>query len=103
MSCPGTVVEDLKEGLSEITIMTSMINRFRNFAKMSLKGTVSKVDLKAVAEKIVKLLDESAWRAKVTLQVEGMDKLPLIYLCERIVYPPVNPSACKRCQILWAV
>jgi len=83
MSCPGTVVEDLKEGLSEITIMASMINRFRNFAKMSLKRTVSKVDLKAVAEKIVKLLDESAWRAKVTLQVEGMDKLPHIYSCER--------------------
>jgi PAS domain S-box-containing protein len=82
-SCPDTVVEDLKEDLSEITIMTSMINRFRNFAKMSLKSTVSKVDLKAVAERIVELLDESAWRAKVTLQVEGMDKLPPIYSCAR--------------------
>jgi len=83
MSCPGSVVENLKEGLSEITIMTSMINRFRNFAKMSLKSTVSKVDLKAVAERIVELLDESAWRAKVTLQIEEMDKLPPIYSCVR--------------------
>jgi len=83
MSCPGSVVENLKEGLSEITIMTSMINRFRNFAKMSLKRTVSKVDLKAVADRIANLLDESAWRAKVTLQVEGMDKLPTIYSCVR--------------------
>jgi signal transduction histidine kinase len=83
VSCPDTVVEDLKEGLSKISNMTSMVNRFRNFARISTKITVSKVDLKAVAERIVKLLDESAWRAKVTIRVEGMDKLPPIYTCER--------------------
>ncbi len=83
MSCPGTVIEDLKEGLSEISSVTSIIDRFRNFARMSLKGIVDKVDLKVVAERIVKLSDESAWRAKVNLQVEGMDKLPLIYSYER--------------------
>jgi len=82
-SCPDTVVEDLKEGLSEVSSMTSMVNRFRNFARISIKRTVSKVDLKAVAERIANLLDESAWRAKVTLQVEGMDKLPHIYSCVR--------------------
>jgi len=83
MSCPDTVVEDLKEGLSEVSTMTSMVDRFRNFARMSTKRTVSEVDFKAVAERIVNLLDEGAWRAKVTLQVEGMDKLPLIYSYER--------------------
>jgi PAS domain S-box-containing protein len=82
-SCPDTVVEDLKEGLSEISGLISIIDRFRNFARISSERTVSKVDLKAVAERIVKLLDESAWRAKVTLQVDGMDKLPPIYSCER--------------------
>ncbi len=82
-SCPDTVVEDLKEGLSEISSMTSMVNRFRHFARMSTKRTISEVDFKAVTERIVNLLDESAWRAKVTLQVEGMDKLPLIYSYER--------------------
>ncbi len=82
-SCPDTVVKDLKEGLSEVSSMTSMVNRFRNFARISIKRTVSKVDLKAVAERIANLLDESAWRAKVTLQVEGMDKLPTIYSCVR--------------------
>ncbi len=82
-SCPDTVVEDLKEGLSEVSSITLMVDRFRNFARMSAKRAVSEVDFKAVAERIVKLLDESAWRAKVTLQVEGMDKLPLIYSYER--------------------
>jgi len=83
MSCPGTVVEDLKEGLSEVSTMTSMVDRFRNFAKMSSTRTVSEVDLKAITERIVELLDENSWRAKVTLKVEGMDKLPLIYSYER--------------------
>jgi PAS domain S-box-containing protein len=82
-SCPDTVVENLKEGLSEIWRMTSMLNRFRNFARMSSEKTVKEVELKAVAERIVNLFDESAWRAKVALQVEGMDKLPRIYSYER--------------------
>jgi len=82
-SCPDTVVEDLKEGLSEISGLISIIDRFRNFARISSERTVREVDLKAVAERIVELLDESAWRAKVTLQVEGMDKLPPIYSHEK--------------------
>jgi signal transduction histidine kinase len=78
-SCPDTVVEDLKEGLSEVSSIASIVNRFRNFARRSSEIKVAEVDLKAIAERIVELLDESAWRAKVTLQVEGMDKLPPIY------------------------
>ena len=78
-SCPDTVVEDLKEGLSEVSSIASIVNRFRNFARRSSEIKVAEVDLKAVAERTVKLLDENAWRAKVTLQIEGMDKLPPIY------------------------
>jgi len=83
VSCPSTVLKDLKEGQSEVSNITSVVNRFRNFARMSTKKTVSEVDFKAVTERIVKLLNESAWRAKVTLRTKGMDKLPLIYSYER--------------------
>jgi PAS domain S-box-containing protein len=83
MSCPSTVVEDLKKGLSEISSVTSIIDRFRNFARVSSERTVKIVDLREIAEKVVELLDESAWRAKVTLQVKGMDKLPPIYSHEK--------------------
>ncbi|MHA2315295.1 MAG: PAS domain S-box protein [Candidatus Hermodarchaeia archaeon] len=79
-SCPDTVVEGLKEGLSEVSSITSMVNRFRNFARRSSEEIkVAEVDLKGIAERSVKLLDENAWRAKVTLRIEGMDKLPVIY------------------------
>ena len=79
IACPGNVIEDLKEGLSEVPTITSIVNRFRDFARRPSKKTLSEVDLKKVVEGVVRLLDESAWRAKVTLRVEGMDKLPLIY------------------------
>jgi PAS domain S-box-containing protein len=79
MACPGNVIEDLKEGLSEVPTIISIVNRFRDFARRPSKKTLSEVDLKKVVERVVRLLDESAWRAKVTLRVEGMDKLPPIY------------------------
>jgi len=79
MSCPSTVVEDLKKGLSGISSVISIIGRFRNFARISSEKTVKIVDLREIAERTVELLDENAWRAKVTLQVKGMDILPPIY------------------------
>jgi C4-dicarboxylate-specific signal transduction histidine kinase len=39
--------------------------------------------LKVIAERIVKLLDQSARLAKVTLRIQGMDELPLIYGLEK--------------------
>ncbi len=83
MSCPDSVMEDLKKGLSEISNANSIVNRFRNFARESPDKSVRKVDLKAVADRITDLLEESARRAKVTLQVKGMGKLPPIYSNEK--------------------
>ncbi|MCP4263596.1 MAG: PAS domain S-box protein, partial [Planctomycetes bacterium] len=83
ISCPSTVVEDLKKGLSEISNFISIINKFRNFARISPEKNTKKVDLREIAERIMELLDENAWRAKVTLQVKGMDMLPPIYSYEK--------------------
>jgi PAS domain S-box-containing protein len=78
-SCPDTVVEDLKEGLSEVSSIASTVNGFRNLARRSSETKVTEVDLKAITKRIVKLLDENARLVKVTLRIEGMDKLPVIY------------------------
>jgi C4-dicarboxylate-specific signal transduction histidine kinase len=79
MSCPSTVIEDLKDGLAGISHVTSILGRFRNFARKTSEKIIRKVELKAVADRIVELLEESAWRAKVAIQTEGMDKLPSLY------------------------
>lgn len=83
MSCPGTVVEDLKEGLIEVSNITSMVKRFRNFARESSENTLSEINLGAIANRVVRLLHKSARRAKVTLHLKGMNRLPSIYSYEK--------------------
>ncbi|HUS71825.1 MAG TPA: HAMP domain-containing sensor histidine kinase, partial [Sedimentisphaerales bacterium] len=56
---------------------------FRDFARKSSEEIVSEVSLKAVAERILKLLSESARRAKVSLHLKGIDELPTIYSNEK--------------------
>jgi len=82
-SCPDIVTEDLKVGISGVSEVVSIVDSFRDFAKKSSEKIVSQVDLKVVAERIVKLLNESARRAKVSLHFKGMEKLPTIYSNEK--------------------
>jgi len=78
-----TVIKNLKDSLEEVSNITSIVERFRNFARKSSEKVVHKVDLKAVAERTVGLLNESARRAKVSLHLKRMEKLPPIYANEK--------------------
>ncbi len=82
-SSAATIIKNIKDSLTEVSNITSIVERFRNYARKSSKTGVSKVDLKAVAERTVQLLSESARQAKVTLQLEGMDELPPVYSSEK--------------------
>jgi len=82
-SSPETVTKKLENSLVEISNITSIINRFRTFARKSSVKTVDQVKLKEVAERIIKLLGESAKHARISLQVKDMDQLPLVKLNER--------------------
>ena len=75
-SCLDTVTEALRDSLTEVSNAASIVDRFRNFARKSSEKPLSKVDLRSVADRIVRLLNESALRARVTLRLKGMDKLP---------------------------
>ncbi len=85
VSCPQTVTDGLRDGLSEVSNATSIVERFRNFARKSSEKTVGKVDLKVVAERIVKLLNKSARQAGIRLRLKGMDTLPGVYSSEKEV------------------
>jgi PAS domain S-box-containing protein len=82
-SSPASITRKLEDGLVEISTITSIINRFRTFARKSSVKTVEQVNLKVLAERIVELLDESAKRSRISLQVKDMDQLPLVRLNER--------------------
>jgi len=84
-SCDRAVTEQLKDSLSGVAHMTSIIDRFRNFARSTSTESVSKVDLNAVAERIAALLSERARSARVSLLVKDMDKLPAVMANEKDV------------------
>jgi len=82
-SSPENVTRKLKDSLNEVSNVASIVERFRNFARRSTEEIVVEVDLEAIGTKIVKLLNESAQRAKVALCLNGLDKLPLVYSNEK--------------------
>ena len=85
VSCPQTVTDGLRDSLSGVSNAASIVERFRNFARKSSEKTVGKVDLKVVAERIVKLLNKSARQAGIRLRLKGMDTLPGVYSSEKEV------------------
>jgi len=82
-SCPQTVTEGLRDSLSEVSNVTAIIERFRNFARKSSEKTIDRVELGVVGERIVKLLNKSAQQAGIKLHLGRLDKLPAVYLNEK--------------------
>ena len=73
------VAEKLKESLTEVTNITSVVNRLRSFARKSSGKILMEVNLGNIASKIVNMLNESAQQADFNILLEGMEKLPHIY------------------------
>ena len=82
-SCPETVTEQLTDSLTGIVDASAIVDRFRDFARKSSEKTFGKVELKAIIEKIVELLNESAKRANLTLLIRNMNELPPVHSNER--------------------
>ncbi len=79
----ATVAQDLTDGLAEISSMTALIERFRNYAHKTSDRTITGVHLSVAAHRVIRLLEESARNAGMTLDVEGLDGLPPVYANER--------------------
>jgi PAS domain S-box-containing protein len=82
-SCPKTTIDGLRDSLNEVSNATSVVNRFRNFAQQSSRKTLCETNLGAIADRIIKLLGKTAQRAKMTLNLKGLDKLPPVYSNEK--------------------
>jgi PAS domain S-box-containing protein len=82
-SCPDTVTEELIDSLAGIVDAAAIVDRFRDFARKSSEKTFGKVELKAIVEKIVELLNESAKRANLALLIRNMNELPPVHSNER--------------------
>jgi len=81
-SSSETVIRRLKDSVTQVSNITSIIERFRNFARKSSGRTVAEVNLKTVAVRIARLLSESARSASILLRVRNMDDLPCSWMNE---------------------
>ena len=82
ISSSETVIRRLKDSVTQVSNITSIIERFRNFARKSSGKTVAEVNLKAVAVRIAMLLSESARSAHIVLRVRDMGELPCPWMNE---------------------
>ena len=81
-SSSESVIRRLKDSVTQVSNITSIIERFRNFARKSSGRTVAEVNLKTVAVRIAMLLNESAHSANIVLRVGDMGELPCPWMNE---------------------
>ncbi len=82
-SCCKTVIDGLRDALTEVTNATSVVDRFRNYARQSARKIPCEIKLGTVAGRIFQLLNKTAQHANMTLQLKGLDKLPPVYSNEK--------------------
>ncbi len=77
-SAPPTVREDLNDGLAGVSDAVAIVGRFRDFARRTSDRKTESVSLSAVARRVVRLLEESARKVRMDLEVSQLDELPPI-------------------------
>lgn len=73
------VSEDLTNVLAEVSHVTAIVDRVRGFARRTSEKAVKEVVLSAVARRVIRLLEESAHKARIRLEVRRLEGLPPIY------------------------
>jgi PAS domain S-box-containing protein len=80
---PSVISEDLKDVLGEISHVTAIVDRFRGFARRTSEKTVKEVVLSAVAQRVIRLLEESARKARIGLEMHQLQDLPPVLTHEK--------------------
>ncbi|MHC4511177.1 MAG: PAS domain-containing protein, partial [Planctomycetota bacterium] len=76
------VVRGLRDSVTQISNITTIINRFRNFARQSSDTRFGQVSVSEIAVRVVRLLHENARQARVALRLKGMGTLPAVSMNE---------------------
>lgn len=74
--CPEAVNEKLQRSIAELSNISKILDRIRNFARKSAETSISEVDLQTIGEQIIKLLSREAKKRRTTLHLQGMAELP---------------------------
>lgn len=77
------VVADLKDCLQEVLAASSIIDRFKGFARYSRARKHEWVSPEDVAQNVIRLWNEAAEKSGLALMVEGLEGLPELYMHHR--------------------
>jgi C4-dicarboxylate-specific signal transduction histidine kinase len=77
------VVDDLKDCLEEVSTASSIVDRFKGFARQSSRARPGRANLRSVAERVIRVWDDTAKRRNVSLVLGGLDQLGELYVDER--------------------
>jgi two-component system, NtrC family, sensor kinase len=72
---PPEMISDLKDSLEGVSIASSIVSRFRTFARHSARRTPGRASLQTVAQRIVRLWEEESRKQKVRIVLEGLDRV----------------------------
>jgi PAS domain S-box-containing protein len=81
-SCTEAVKEVLKDAFSGVSRIVSIVSGFRDYGEKFPTKIAKEVNLKTIADRIVRLLSDSAHRARIILNINCLDKLPTIHAVE---------------------
>jgi len=81
-SSSSTAIRRLQDSIGQVSNITAIINRFRHFARQSSDTRFGQVNLNVVAERVVRLLEESARQARVALRLKTVGNLPPVSMNE---------------------
>ena len=75
-SCYQDVIRDVKESLVEVKEATSIIRKFRQYSKDSALEGAGKVNISAIADRVVSVLAERGKQAKMRISIKGLEDFP---------------------------
>jgi PAS domain S-box-containing protein len=79
----SSVLRKLRDSIEQVSNITTIINRFRSFARQTSDTDIGQANVHDVAVRVARLLAESARQSRVRLRVENMSELPPVSLHER--------------------
>ena len=82
LNCPDAIKQDLEASLKASATIAAIVSQFGNYAMQSTRTKEADVCIDSVAEGMIRLLEQSARQAKVTLRTENLGALPTIRMRE---------------------
>ncbi|MBN1508576.1 MAG: PAS domain S-box protein [Sedimentisphaerales bacterium] len=77
------LVDDLKECLGEVSTASSIVDNFKGFARRTTGRSPGRTNMQKIAERVVRVWEDAARTRRVSLVLDGLDRLDEVCVDER--------------------